>query len=228
MTELETRQPCASLARAADLFGASRRAEAELEAVLQRLRLQDPERRPRSIALTGIAPGSGTSTVAAGLGWLLATQYRVPVLLVEAGAPWTGEGVAGEAPGDTVGLCQLLSGDAAAGDVLVATQFDRLRRIPRGVGEPAFAQTDLPALLAELEQAHGVVLIDTAAVLVEPQSAALGAAAGRTLLVARHGSARRAELRRAAALVQDSGGTLCGVVLNRVDDSLPGWLARAL
>jgi len=204
---------------------ASEQFQGQLESLLQRLGLHRLAGESRSIVFSGVDSAIGTTTIAVGVGWILATRHALPTVIVGADLrPAVGsEGGAAKA-----GVRQVLSGAASLESALQRTEFSGFDVLPAGHGGAGFAGADLGHLLRSLERSYRAVLLDTAPVLDYPETALLTAEAHGTVLVARHLASSRKRLVQAGTLVRGSGGSLRGVAINGIEEPLPAWLAARI
>ncbi len=183
-----------------------------------------------ALTVSSAMPAEGRTTVALGLAASAARLGR-GVLLIEADMRRPAlAGLLGIDPGP--GLSEYLAGGASPGEVInPITVAGR-----NGDGEPTFvcvtagAGGDSPAamfsgtrfgaLLGQVRRVYDLVVFDGPALLPAPEAILLCEATDETLLVARAGVTRRAELRR--ALGQLSGVSLAGTVLTGAAHAGPG------
>lgn len=204
---------------------ASAQVRGQLEALLQRLGLHVIERDSLSVALNGVDPNVGTTTMAVGLGWMLATRHHLPTLILGADLR------AVDSEGDSRairGLRDVLAGNLSISQAIHHSEFDSLDVLPAGSGETRLAGSDFGRILREMERSYKTIVVDTAPVLNFPESALIMASAHATLLVAKHQHTSRKRLSQAGTLIRGSGGSLQGVVLNGVEDPLPSWLSARI
>lgn len=218
--------PARSISLEPFLAPISTAAQGQLESLLQRLGLHALEA-PRSMVFTGVDAGAGTTTIAVGLGWLLATRHRSRTLVMGADLRPANRAAEETAPA-IAGVRQVLAGMSTLDEAVRKTEFKLLDVLPAGSGSSGFAGTDLGSLLRDLERSYRVVIIDTAPVLDHPETALFTAVVHGTVLVAQHMQSSRKRLRAAGVLVRGSGGSLQGVAVNRVEEPLPSWLANKI
>jgi capsular exopolysaccharide synthesis family protein len=174
-------------------------------------------RQARSIAVTAARQGEGKTLVAANLAISLARQQHRSALLVD--LDLRRPHVAGYfgLPRD-VGLSDHLEGRAALEDCLVNPGIERLVILPQHKAvvdsSELLASRRMEALAAELEQRYPdrIVVYDCPPLLLTDDALVALRYAETCLLVAREGATTRAELARAAALVEED--RLLGTVLN--------------
>jgi tyrosine-protein kinase Etk/Wzc len=205
---------------------ASTQVRGQLEALLQRLGLHAITRDAFSVALSGVDANVGTTTLAVGLGWMLASRHRLPTLVL--GADLRSEDADDESGGAVRGLRSVLAGEISISQAIHHSEFDGLDVLPAGTGETRLAGTDFGRVLREIEQTYRTVVVDTAPVLEFPESALIMANVHATVLVAKYQHTSRKRLARAGALIRGSGGSLQGVALNGVEDPLPSWLSARI
>lgn len=176
-----------------------------LQEMTARLPVATPERPMRQLMLVGASPQSGTSFVAGHWATLLAPLHA-SVLLIEclAEVPETAQR-------------DLPDGLAARGPVT------RLR-----LPESACLAMLKAGGPAQWQQAFGLVLWDLPPVTVSPAALLLARHMDGIVLLAEALRTRRQAALHTAQRLQESGGNVLGVVLNRTVHFIPGWLYRLL
>ncbi len=169
-----------------------------------------------TIAVAGVHPGAGASTVAAHLALAIAQAGSTTVLVDGDLARPALHSLFAVAPGDG-GLANLLRRDAG-GPVLVRPEGVPADLLLLPAGSPP-ADPDLLSLssitpiLAELRTTAAYMVLDAGPVLTSTAASVLGAAADGTVLVVRSGSTARAAAQQAAGLLARVQAHLLGVVL---------------
>jgi succinoglycan biosynthesis transport protein ExoP len=206
-------------------FGRRRggRAEIALTASLDRLRGQMRvlgEARPKLLMVTSSLPKEGKSLFSAELarnmadaGWrvlLLECDFCCPSLAGYLGVP--------EGPG----LCEILSGTAlGASEKLIRRPTRNLDVIlagrMRGDSQEMLASRRMSALLDDARQRYDVVIMDTPPVLPVADALVLGRFADATLAVVQWEKTPRDAVLNTIRLLRDSGSSIMGVVMTRVD-----------
>lgn len=191
----------------------------EVEEQLRRLRtaLCSAQDGPGALVITSPGGGQGTSSIALGLARLTAISGR-RVILIDANlrTPVLG-GDLGLEP-DHPGLRQLLDGSARLEEALVRTRLPGLLLIPAG-GTPSnpselLGSAAMAELLKRLSAEH-LLIIDAPPALPFTDAAVLSRRASGTLVVIEAGSATAQEVDETAIAVEQAGGSVLGVVLNR-------------
>ena len=204
------------------LLVSSEPAKDELESLFLQLGLHKLGGTSRSLVVCGVSSASGTTSVVRGLAWTADSVHHLSTVVVTVTRQTENSTTSVGSPG----VCQLLDGRATINDVAQQTALAHLHEIPLGGAALPLAGTDLPGLLRALEAEYRLVLLDAAPVLRQRMTALLSAAAHGALLVVRHRADSRRQLARAAALIEGSGGTVQGAVLNRIKESLPSWIVQ--
>jgi polysaccharide biosynthesis transport protein len=180
--------------------------------------LSRSERPPRLLVITSALPGEGKTTVATELGRAL-SESGARTLLVECDlrrsrlAEAFGVGEAG-------GLSLFLSGHIAKVTVH-QTPHENLFVVAAGPAAPnpvALLNSDkMSAFLREMASSYQFVIMDAPPVLPMADARVLGAKADGVVLIVRAGSTSRSLLRRVRSVLDASGASVLGAVLNGVD-----------
>lgn len=161
----------------------------------------------RCIAVTGCRKGEGRTTTALQLGRGLAALGKE--VLVIRGDLRRGT--------DSIGLSQILSGDAVLTDCLRPTRHPGLTMLPPGkrpenpvelLGSEAF-----PALLAQARQKYDYLLIDTPPLGRVIDGAVIASCCDGSLLVVRESGSTFPEARRCLSRLKRSGSRILGAIL---------------
>jgi capsular exopolysaccharide synthesis family protein len=193
----------------------SKRAEA-FRQLRTNLQYVDVDKEPRSIVITSSLPDEGKSTTACNLAISIA-QTGARVLLVEADLrrPKAAEylGLDG-----TIGLTTVLVGRVAL-EHAVQNWGNILDVLPSGAVPPnpseLLGSRNMEELLARMEKAYDIVIIDTPPMLPVTDAAVLATKAAGAIIIVRHGKTKRDHLRRSVEALEAVGGNLLGCVLNR-------------
>jgi polysaccharide biosynthesis transport protein len=175
--------------------------------------------RPKSIVITSSIPGEGKSTIALNLAVSLAdTGARIILVDADLRRPSMANYIGIEGG---VGLTTVLIGRADVQDVVQPLGNTTLDLLPAGqippnpselLGSPAMA-----TLLARLEAAYDMVLLDSAPLLPVTDAAVLSNLASGALLVVSADQIHRAQLQQTLHSLEIAGAHLYGIVLNKVD-----------
>ncbi len=180
------------------------------------LRFINPDRPPRSLAITSSVPEEGKTTTAANLAITLA-DAGVRICLVEGDMrrPRLAEylGVEG-----AVGLTDVLVGSSSLSDAIQTWGTrQQLHFLPSGALPPnpseLLASHALHELLHELERQFDLVIIDSPPVLPVTDGALLSNAADGALVVVRHGRTRRDQVMRTVDSLRAADVNVFGVTL---------------
>jgi polysaccharide biosynthesis transport protein len=170
----------------------------------------------RSVVITSANEGEGKSTVAANLARVLATAGQDTVLI---DADLRRPVVAGIYGVDTqVGLAQVLVGDLTADEALQESGIDHLKvmsagRVPHNPSELLGSQR-MQHLLQELSRDH-MVILDAPPLLPVTDAALLAAVADGAMVVFAVGHTYKEQARLAKRRLEQTGGRMLGVILNR-------------
>ncbi len=166
----------------------------------------------QTFLLTGVRPGAGTTTLALEL----AAEIRrlgSEALVVEANA-FRPDDRMGESPG----LSAVLSGAISARRAIL-NGGDLPPRLPLGAHAPERRLTQIGRLtrtIKELHAAYAVILIDAPPLLLSGDTEYLAGIADVTLLVAEAEVVTKAEVKRAARILERLQPKGAGAILNRV------------
>ncbi|MGE5508888.1 MAG: CpsD/CapB family tyrosine-protein kinase [Chitinophagales bacterium] len=171
------------------------------------------------IEVTSTAPGEGKSSVAANLASVMALASGAGCVLVDADLrkPVQAKtfGLSGR-----VGLTNVLMGSLTWREALKETGIEGLKLLPSGPTPPNPAELleseAMAKLLAELREAHDVVIVDTPPALPVTDAALLAPKVDGTILVVRAGSTPREAALRGKQLSENAHARIVGVVLNQV------------
>ena len=168
------------------------------------------------MVITSANEGEGKSTVAANLARVLATAGQDTVLI---DADLRRPVVAGIYGVDTqVGLAQVLVGDLTAEEALQESGIDHLKvmsagRVPHNPSELLGSQR-MQHLLQELSRDH-MVILDAPPLLPVTDAALLAAVADGAMVVFAVGHTYKEQARLAKRRLEQTGGRMLGVILNR-------------
>jgi succinoglycan biosynthesis transport protein ExoP len=185
-----------------------------------RLKLEQPGPDSASrqiVVVTSAVPEEGKTTTAVNLALAFAEQRDRRTLLIDADLrrPSVTRYVV---PAPTLGLSEVLSGEATLDHVLIEMKSSHLTILPAGTPTDnplELLRSDyLASLVAELRRRFDRVVIDTPPTVPFTDAAVLNAVCDGALLVVRAGKTTGTLIDRACASL--SHGTLLGVVLNDV------------
>ena len=176
-------------------------------------------RPPTTLLVTSAANEEGKTTTAANLAITLARQgQRVLLMDCDLRRPRVHSlfGIPGKP-----GLTELLQRRCAPQEAIAPTSIHGLRVMPGGsVGDRSIdllADARLGIVLQWVAKYYDTVVMDSAPILLVPDTLALAARADAVLLVVRAGHTARAMAAEAAAQIGGVGGQLVGSVLNDPD-----------
>jgi protein-tyrosine kinase len=181
-------------------------------------------RAPRAVVLTGIEPGDGCSWICCRAAYLLATQVKGAVCIVDANMR-------------SPALHQIYGVENRSGlsDALESTQpmKDFLRPVGRpnlwllscgadvGDRNPLLNVDRVRARIAELRRYFDYVMIDSPALNLGSDTVVLGRAAEAAVLILKANSTRREAARKAVQDLQNAGVRVWGAVLNQRKFPIP-------
>lgn len=178
----------------------------------------------RTILISSPGPGEGKTVTAANLGVTLAQAGR-QVLLIDADlrVPKLAAlfGVAQE-----VGLTNILVGESSPSQAIAETPVPGLHLLPSGPIPPNPAELLSSSVFRDLLGAckgeYDRVVVDTPPVLTVADAAAIAAMADGVLLVVEAGITRLEDLAEAKQVLEQVGGRVLGVVLNKLNRPAAG------
>ncbi|MBK1699346.1 GumC family protein [Rhodovibrio salinarum] len=184
--------------------------------------LSDVDRPPRTLLITSALPGEGKTGLACALARVLA-RAGSRVLLIDADLRHPGVAATlGLPPGP--GLAEVLARQCSARS---AVRVDpdraldgRLSVLPAGrAGDPGglLDSQALGALIEAWSEAYDLVLIDSPPVLTVADPRSLATRVDKTVLAVRWSATPRTRVRRAVAVLRDSGVAPAGVALTLVN-----------
>lgn len=163
------------------------------------------QRNARTLAITSASRAEGKTTVSCNLGLALASlraERRIALVEFDLRRPRVGAGLGVSAK---VGVEEVLAGRATAADARLGTQFETLDLFL--AGEPQLRAHELLSskrlkqFIAALREAYDLVVLDTAPVLLVPDSPMLINDLDACVLVTRRGRTRKAALEGALDLL---------------------------
>jgi capsular exopolysaccharide synthesis family protein len=171
------------------------------------------------ISVVSGSPGEGKSTTMVNLATVCA-QAGYTTLIIDADMRRPRQHTFFDVP-HNFGLSNYLTGDVPLEEVVVQTQVDNLYLLPSGI-MPADCASLLNSqkftdLIADMKSRFDLVLIDSPPILGVSDASVLSAEADMTLIVVQHRKIPRHILGRVKQSIEQVGGTIVGVVLNRVD-----------
>ena len=186
-----------------------------LRAICASILLARSDERPRVIVVTSASQAEGKTTISTRLGEAFA-DAGLKTLLVEADLrkPDLTEAFQLSAEG---GLSLYLAGHLSR-PAVQETETKNLHVMAGGPTPPnpaaLFHSERLDTFLKTMVSEHEIVIVDTPPTLAMADARILGAKADGVVLVARAGKTPVTKIRRAAALLEDSGASVLGMVLN--------------
>jgi len=183
----------------------------------------------KSILFVGASRGDGASTAAYNFAKTLAEDLDVRVLFINADlrapAPGSQQAPASQSPG----LTSLASAEMRS--LLPASQGN-FQVLPSGrnYADPAvlFQSKRFEAFLQQVSQQFDYIVLDGPPLDEAPESIALSSKVDGVMLVIDAQNTRRKIALRAKKRIQDVGGKILGVVLNRRKFYVPNWLYKRI
>jgi capsular exopolysaccharide synthesis family protein len=183
----------------------------------------------KSILVTGAAHGSGVSTTAVSLATDLAKDSRHKVLLADANLRTPGLHDVFKIE-FTDGVYDLLNKENGHSLKFRKVGPGNLFLLPSGVNRTMengyFESPRFDEFLQSSRKSYDYVILDSAPITGLPDSQAICARVDGVILVIEAGITRRQVALRAKRELEDAGGRLLGVVLNRRKYYIPKWIYR--
>ncbi len=197
-------------------LGASPESAEAIRNVCASILLSRSGRPPRVLMVTSAVAGEGKTTLVSALGHALA-DGGARTLLVECDMRRPGFGAVFGTTSEA-GLSLFLAGHEEAAPAIHPTAHRNLSVVsagPSAPNPPALLNSDrLKAFLAEMTTSYQFVILDAPPVLPIADARVLAPLVEGVVLVVRSGMASKHLVRRAAALLEDTGASLLGAVLN--------------
>lgn len=188
------------------------------------------EQEVRTILVVGTARGDGASTVAQNFAASLAQDTDRQVLFVNADTHPAGKIARRKTPDPVAGGLAVLAQPGSNQPMPV--QLGSLHVMPSGLGlsDPAtfFQSKRFNAFITEMTPRFDYIVIDGPPLDDAPESLALSASVDGVILVLDAQRTRRKTALRAKKRIEDLGGKVVGVVLNRREYFVPKWLYRRI
>lgn len=182
-----------------------------------------------TVGVTSPDYGDGKTTIAIALASSLAHDFGTEVTLVDADLH-THSIERQYKLQDRPGLSEVLTGEVALGNAIYRLEQGSVRVLPAGKpkADPArIARSErLEPMLGELKARSAHVVLDLPSVLHSMNTPALAQRCDAVIVVVRHGRTTRAQLDRTLHLLRDAN--VIGVVVNRHNTNIPGWVQRVL
>lgn len=184
----------------------------------------------KTILVVGTARGDGASTVAQNFAASLAQDTDRQVLFVNADTHPAEKAGRRKAPDPVAGGLAVLAQPGSSQPMPV--QLGSLHVMPSGLGlsDPAtfFQSKRFNAFISEMTPRFDYIVIDGPPLDDAPESLALSASVDGVILVLDAQRTRRKTALRAKKRIEDLGGKVVGVVLNRREYYVPKWLYRRI
>jgi capsular exopolysaccharide synthesis family protein len=188
-----------------------------------------PHQASRVLLFTSSADGEGTTEVTVGLGLTLAGIIGRRTAIIDCNV--RNPDIHRRFGVKDVGLDEFSKGEIGLDDALRNTLVPNLHVMPLGEGLTTLASLDTGQFSRFLDTLRGrfeYVLLDSAAVGVNPETTIICSKVDAVVMVVKYGSTRREVVRRAKETIQRAGGNLLGIVLNKRKFPVPEFLYRRL
>ena len=207
----------------------------QFEALKANLWSRYSEAAMKVILFVGATPGSGTSTAAANFAAMLAQEPGSKVLLIDANIRARNQGKsAGAATGDAgvgAGLTRLLAVRHPTRDYSGALPSN-LWVLPSGAKSSMplalFQSEAFDTFLRTARERFKYVIVDTPPLQHCPESLVLSQKADGVILVVESEKTRKRSALWAKQQIENVGGKLLGVVLNKRKYYIPNWLYKRI
>jgi protein-tyrosine kinase len=185
----------------------------------------------KTIMVTGIAHGGGASTTAISLATALAKDSRRKVLLVDANLRTPGLHDVFKIE-FTDGVYDLLNKENGHSLKFRKVGPGELFVLPSGVnramGNGYFESPRFDKFMQSTRKSFDYVILDSAPIGSFPDSQAICARVDGVILVIESGKTRSQVALRAKKELEDAGGRVLGLILNRQKHYIPEWIYKRL
>jgi len=185
----------------------------------------------KTIMFTGTSPKCGTTTTAVSLGTMLAKDAGYKVLLVDTNIrnPGLHSVFNTELNG---GICELIGGNGSNTFEFKRVGPAELYCVPCGIiSAGSKRHFDSPRFVSFLKLARekfDFVILDTPPIGNYPDPQTICSKVDGVVMVITAGKTRRQVAQRVKKEVEDAGGTMLGVVINRRKYYIPEWIYKRL
>jgi hypothetical protein len=195
--------------------------EEEMVALYQRLDALLPGRPTRAIEFIGSREGEGTSTVAGEFARVSATRYGQRVLLLEMHS--LGRFESGTALAPDGRAAHAAGGAERRGRLDIAPLPQEFLTVPHTADSQGSAAT-----WERLRAAYDLILVDAPPATTSSQGLAVSRQVDGTVLVLAAEDTRWPVAGRVRQSIERSGGRVLGIVFNKRQYHIPGWIYRRL
>jgi len=189
--------------------------------------------KPKTLALASAEANEGRSSLALALSIQIRSTLSESVLMVEANLRSPGIVKLIGLPDDQIGLASVLEGEEdinsaikSAGkglpDVLPAGKCDK------SIVSNLMSREKLGWLISELTNRYEYLIVETSPVNYFPEGQIIAGLSDGVVMAIKSGVTSRESVALAVKKIEAAGGHLLGVVLNRKQFYLPGWLYKRL
>lgn len=196
--------------------------------IQQELRVVAEVGDPLVLGITSSVRKEGRTTVSLGMASAIAQSIPQPVVLLE--GDLAHPNLADELGIENVGLSEYLRGEMPLENVARLTALADLWIIPAGDCQGQDLKTlrseRLTKLFAYLRQEYAAIIVDMPPMVQTAQSARFSSLVDRILLVALAGNTPKTIIKSSIATLPPE--KQAGVVLNRIQNSMPRWLKGVL
>jgi capsular exopolysaccharide synthesis family protein len=185
----------------------------------------------KTIMFTGTSHKCGTTTTAISLGTMLAKEAGYKVLLVDTNIRNPGlHSVFDMEP--TAGICELIGGNGSNAFEFKRVGPARLYFVPCGIvsadSNRKFDSPRFESFLKLAREKFDFVILDAAPIGKYPEPQTICSKVDGVVMVITSGKTRRQVAKRVKNEVEDAGGTVLGVVINRRKYYIPEWIYKRL
>jgi protein-tyrosine kinase len=198
----------------------------EFQRVFLKLENLSPAKEAKSLLITSSIMGEGKSTIASFLAISISQFGDRSTVLIDADLrkPTIGKLFDFDS---SPGLTDLLQGRANLEESIRPTILGNLKTITGGLPTPnadkLLGLQSLKDLFTQLKSSFEFTIIDSAPVMMLPDTLNLSRAVDGVILVVKAGVTPREVVKRACETLEDSGATVLGVILNNVKEVLSAY-----
>jgi capsular exopolysaccharide synthesis family protein len=187
--------------------------------------------RVKTIMFTGTSRKCGTTTTAVSLGTMLAQEAGYKVLLVDTNLSNPGLHSIFKTQLNG-GICELIGGNGDNTFEFKRVGPAELYMVTCGIipSDPKrhFESPRFESFLKLVREKFDFVILDTAPIGNAPDSQTICSKVDGVVMVITSGKTRRQVAQRVKKEVEDAGGTMLGVVINRRKYYIPNWIYKRL
>ncbi len=131
---------------------------------------------------------------------------------------------------DAKGLSDVITGNQTLEDSLISLESMNITLLPSGQSTKSISDSlsyeKLITVIDSCKKKYDTILIDSAPLLTAPDALSTALSSDVTFLVVQSLSVQKEVALKTKQLLKDNECTIGGVILNRVSQSIPGWIYK--